>query len=66
MTRPADLKFTPDLVEAMMGELKDCLDDFTDWELEFYKSIRERIDDGFELTTAQFDKLKSIYEDYCE
>ena len=66
VVRPTDLRFTPESVEAMMGELEDHQDSFNNWELNFYDSIRTRIDDDLELTTAQFDKLREIYKDYCE
>lgn len=64
--RPTDLQFNSASVEAMIGELKEHYEDgsFNGWEDEFYESIRDRV--SVELTRKQFDKLRAIYETYCE
>lgn len=66
--RPTDLQFNSTSINAMLDALKEPYEDgdLNSWEQAFYESIRSRIDDNFELTRAQFDKLAAVYKDYCE
>jgi hypothetical protein len=66
--KPADQTFTPNNVNAMMKELKEDYENviLNEWESQFYEWIRGRVEAGVNLTPAQFDKLRDIYQEYRE
>ncbi|KKN96761.1 hypothetical protein LCGC14_0164050 [marine sediment metagenome] len=53
--------------ETMIEEsLEVASDALNDWEYKFLISIKERVDQGRELTDNQQDKLDQIYKKVCD
>ena len=51
------------MIEESMEVASDALND---WEYEFLVSIKQRVDQGQELTDNQQDKLETIYKKVCD
>jgi hypothetical protein len=49
--------------EDMLEDCEACTTGMTEWEREFVESIREQIDDGSDLSDAQFDKLEQVWRE---
>lgn len=47
---------------STLNDLDEILDHLSEWELSFIESVSDKLDNGWQLTTSQLDKLKSIHE----
>ena len=47
---------------SMINDLDEITDLLSDWEVNFIESISDKLDNGYQLTTSQLGKLKSIHE----
>ncbi len=71
--KPTDLGWNSnqkksDDVDIIVQELDDLYDlgTFTEWEEEFFKSIKSQIESGFELSEKQLNILNRMYKYYID